>query len=257
MLGAKREPTPSQALRLLTVNIRKGYNVFNRRLALHELRDAVRAVGGDSVFLQEVEGGSGRTRAASVGAQVEFLADQIWPAHAYGRNAAAEVHDHGNAPLSRLPVLRSRNHDLSLPASEPRGLLHCVLGRSGDGPELHAICVHLGLSETQRRHHLLRLCETVRREVPVDAPLVVAGDFNDWRSRADALLRPCGLPEVLRHAHGRHACSFPSHWPLLRLDRIYVRGVIAHRPLQMPRRPWSRLSDHAPLAAEIVLQEGP
>ncbi|MDO9093245.1 MAG: endonuclease/exonuclease/phosphatase family protein [Rubrivivax sp.] len=243
----------SETLRLLTVNIHKGYNAFNSRFVLHELREAVRALGSDLVFLQEVEGGTGCASAAAVGAQYEFLADQIWADHAYGRNAVAAGQDHGNAVLSRLPVLRSQNHDLSLPGAEPRGLLHCVLARPGGAPELHVMCVHLGLTESHRRQQLERLCETVHRVVPPDAALVVAGDFNDWRLRADALLAACGLHEVFFAAFGQHARSFPARWPLLRLDRIYVRGVLAARPLPMPRQPWSRLSDHAPLAAEIDL----
>lgn len=241
-------PLPSLPLRLLTVNIHKGFNAFNQRFVLHELREAVRTLGSDLVFLQEVEGGSG-----GVGAQYEFLADAIWPEHAYGRNAVAEGQDHGNAVLSRLPVLRSQNHDMSLPGAEPRGLLHCILARPDGAADLHVMCVHLGLSEAHRRHQLARLCQTVHGEVPPDAPLVVAGDFNDWRLRADALLVACGLHEVFRRAFGQHARSFPARWPLLRLDRIYVRGVVAARPLPMPRRPWSWLSDHAPLAAEIDL----
>jgi len=250
-------PLPqSKSLRLLTVNIHKGYNAFNRRHVLHELRDAVRALGSDLVFLQEVEGKSG-----AAGAQYEFLADTLWPEHAYGRNAVAEGQDHGNAVLSRLPVLRSRNHDVSLPGFEPRGLLHCVLQRSdaesGSARELHVMCVHHGLREAHRRHQLARLCQTVVSEVPADASLIVAGDFNDWRLRADPLLAACGLHEVFRGALGQHARSFPARWPLLRLDRIYVRGVVAARPLPMPRLPWSRLSDHAPLAAEIDLPGPP
>jgi len=247
---------PSQHLRLLTVNIHKGYNAFNRRHVLHELREAVRALGSDLVFLQEVEGG-----ASAAGAQYEFLADTLWPEHAYGRNAVAEGQDHGNAVLSRLPVLRSRNHDVSLAGAEPRGLLHCVLLRpaavSEPSRELHVMCVHHGLREAHRRHQLARLCQTVLSEVPADAPLVVAGDFNDWRLHADPILAACGLHEVFRSAFGRHARSFPARWPLLRLDRIYVRGVVAARPLPMPRLPWSRLSDHAPLAAEIDLPGPP
>lgn len=247
---------PSKSLRLLTVSIHKGYNAFNRRHVLHELREAVRALGSDLVFLQEVEGGAG-----AAGAQYEFLADTLWPEHAYGRNAVADGQDYGNAVLSRLPVLRSRNHDVSLPGAEPRGLLHCVLLRPGAlseaSPELHVMCVHHGLSEAHRRHQLARLCQTVLSEVPDEAPLVVAGDFNDWRQRADGLLAACGLHEVYRSALGQHARSFPARWPLLRLDRIYVRGVVAARPLPMPRLPWSRLSDHAPLAAEIDLPGPP
>lgn len=62
------------------------------------------------------------------------------------------------------------------------------------------------------------------------------------------------LREVFRHAHGQHARSFPAGFPLLRLDRIYTRGVASAVPVPMPRRPWARLSDHAPLAADIQLE---
>lgn len=249
------ECPPLPSLRLLTVNIHKGYTALNRRFVLHELREAVRAVRCDLVFLQEIKGASGSAGAAEVGAQYEFLADQIWPDHAYGRNAVAEGQDHGNAVLSRLPIVRSHNHDASLPGAEPRGLLHCVLVLPAGPFEMHVMCVHLGLTEAHRRHQLARLCETVRREVPADAPLVVAGDFNDWRSRADAMLEPSGLKEVFWHTFGGHARTYPAGFPLLRLDRIYVRGVAAFRPLPLPRRPWAQLSDHAPLAAEIELPE--
>jgi len=245
----------SRTLRVLTVNIHKGYDVFNSRSVLHELREAVRAVQSDVVFLQEVDGGTSSRSVAEIGAQYEFLADEIWPEHAYGRNAVAEGLDHGNAVLSRYPVVRSHNHDLSLPGVEPRGLLHCELALPGDQPALHVMCVHLGLRESHRKHQLARLCETVQAEVPAGSPLVVAGDFNDWRLRADAQLAPSGLREVFRLAHGQHARSFPARWPLLRLDRIYVRGVASALPLPMPRRPWAQLSDHAPVAAEIELLE--
>lgn len=238
---------------MLTVNIHKGFDVFNTRFVLHELREAVRAVQSDVVFLQEVEGATSIRSVEAVGAQYEFLADAIWPGHAYGRNAVAQGLDHGNAVLSRYPVLRSHNHDLSLPGVEPRGLLHCELALPDDQPALHVMCVHLGLRESHRRLQLARLCETVQTEVPQDAPLVVAGDFNDWRLRADEHMARCGLSEVFWQAHGQHARTFPARWPVLRLDRIYVRGVASALPVLMPRRPWAQLSDHAPLAAEIQL----
>ena len=122
-------------------------------------------------------------------------------------------------------------------------------------PELvHAICVHLGLLERHRHEQLLRLSAMVRAEVPDNAPLVVAGDFNDWRRRADALLgEHAGLREVFVTAYGAPARTFPAILPLLCLDRIYVRNASAHLPVVLPRKPWSHLSDHAPLAAEIHL----
>jgi endonuclease/exonuclease/phosphatase family metal-dependent hydrolase len=36
------------------------------------------------------------------------------------------------------------------------------------------------------------------------------------------------------------------------LDRIYLRNACARRPQVLGGRPWSRLSDHLPLAACIV-----
>ena len=122
--------------------------------------------------------------------------------------------------------------------------------------DVHAICVHLGLAEAHRQQQLELLCEIVRSEVPEDAPLIVAGDFNDWRRRAhDMLWRDAGLKEVFVTAYGESAKTFPARFPLLSLDRIYVRNASVHLPVVLPRRPWSHLSDHAPLAAEIHLYE--
>ena len=55
------------------------------------------------------------------------------------------------------------------------------------------------------------------------------------------------------HAFGRAVRTFPASLPLLALDRIYVRNASVHQPLALPRKPWDKLSDHAPLAAEIYL----
>jgi len=49
-----------------------------------------------------------------------------------------------------------------------------------------------------------------------------------------------------------HSCSLRDT-PPRRLSRIYVRNAEAHAPVVLPRQPWAKLSDHAPLAAEIML----
>ena len=99
----------------------------------------------------------------------------------------------------------------------------------------------------------LDLGDMADREVPAGVPLVVAGDFNDWRMRADKVLAEHGLHEVFVRAKGRPARTFPARLPLLPLDRIYVRDAASHAPIVMPSQPWSHLSDHAPLAAAIDL----
>ena len=241
---------------VLTVNIHKGFTALNRRFILPELREAVRSVGADMVFLQEIHGTHERHPQRYSDwpkmPQYEFLADSIWPQYAYGRNAVYPDGDHGNALLSKFQIVRHDNLDVSISGHENRGVLHCVLRLPGEGPEVHAICVHLGLRESHRTEQLKLLARRLE-ELPGDAPVIIAGDFNDWRQRADALLKPCGLREVFAEHQGQPARSFPARWPALRLDRIYVRNLKASRPHVLTNRPWSHLSDHAPLSVEIEL----
>jgi endonuclease/exonuclease/phosphatase family metal-dependent hydrolase len=89
--------------------------------------------------------------------------------------------------------------------------------------------------------------------VPEKAALVVAGDFNDWRGHASAVLaRELGLGEVFELALGRAARSFPARLPILTLDRIYVRGLGVGEARRHAGGPWARLSDHAALAARLT-----
>lgn len=243
------------SITVLTLNAHMGFNLFNRRFVLPELREAIRAVSADVVFLQEVMG-EHALHAARVpgwpGAQYEFLADTLWDAHAYGRNAAYPHGHHGNALLSKFPILSQRNRDVSVRGHENRGLLHCVLDVPGGAEPLHVVCVHLGLRDAHRRRQLALLCSEVHDAVPASAPLVVAGDFNDWRGRGHPRLRDCGLAEAFETAYGRLARTFPARRPLLPLDRIYLRNARALKPGVLSLRPWSHLSDHAPLVAGVA-----
>jgi len=252
-----KNPT-TLSFRILTVNTHKGFTFFNRRFILHELRDAVQAVSADIVFLQEVLG-SHDLHAARIpnwpaNSHYEFLADSMWSSFAYGRNAVYPDGHHGNAVLSKFPIVRHENRDVSVHGHEERGMLHCVCRIPGREIEVHAICVHLGLQESHRQQQIKLLCDMIDNDLPPDAPLVIAGDFNDWRLRGHERIERCaGVREVFVHANGHAARTFPARMPLLRLDRIYVRNAQVHRPIVLPNRPWSHLSDHAPLAAEVLV----
>ncbi len=260
MSTAHPHPQPEQAaavrtLRILTVNTHKGFSPLNRTFVLPELRDAVRAVSADVVFLQEVLGmhrlhGQRFANWSDV-PQYEFLADSMWPVFAYGRNAVYPEGEHGNALLSKFPILRHDNLDVSVSGTEQRGLLHSVLQVPGHR-EVHTICVHLGLGERQRQQQLQLLCGLLD-SLPIDAPVIVAGDFNDWRKRADEVLAACDMKEVFAQAYGAVARTFPARLPLLCLDRVYLRNATAVTPKVLARKPWSHLSDHVPLAVEVRL----
>jgi endonuclease/exonuclease/phosphatase family metal-dependent hydrolase len=185
-------------------------------------------------------------------AAIRILADSLWPQFAYGRNAVYPAGDHGNALLSKFQIVRHDNLDVSISGHENRGVLHCVLRLPGEGPEVHAICVHLGLRESHRTEQLKLLARRLE-ELPGDAPVIIAGDFNDWRQRADALLKPCGLREVFAEHHGptgaqlSRAMAGAAPGPHLRTQSEGQSPAGADKP------PWSHLSDHAPLSVEIEL----
>lgn len=243
------------ALNVLTLNAHMGFSLSRRRFVLPALREAIRSVSADLVFLQEVLGAHAHHARRHADwpdePQYEFLADTTWTQHAYGRNAAYPHGHHGNALLSKFAILRQRNHDVSIHGHEERGLLHCVIDVPAGGGELHAVCAHLGLLESHRQRQLRLLCELLHDAVPAGAPVIVAGDFNDWLCRGHPVLARCGLREAFVDAHGRFARSFPSRLPVLPVDRIYVRGASAREPRVLAGAPWSRLSDHAPLLARV------
>ncbi len=247
-------------LRIVTHNIHKGLSQFNRRMMMNELRDELRDIAADIVFLQEVQGqhqkNARRFHNWPAAPQYEFLADQVWQDHAYGRNAVYDHGHHGNAILSRFPILSAENQDISGHALERRGILHCVIGLA-EGRRLHCMCVHLALTERIRGRQIGALIKRMQLLVPENEPLIVAGDFNDWRNLAGKrLISETGLTEAFRDRHGKAARSFPSTMPVFRLDRIYTRGFSVTHAQVHHGLPWSRISDHAALSADIELHPG-
>jgi len=244
------------SLRIASYNIHKGLSFFNRRIVLHDVRDSLMGLNADIVFLQEVQGyharGPRRFESWPAMSQHEFIAGDLWNDVAYGMNSAYDHGHHGNAILSRFPILRWENVDISAHAFESRGLLHCELALPDMAQPLHAICLHLALTESGRRKQIQQLSERIRRMVPDDAALIIAGDFNDWRQRTSSYLaEELGLKEVFEAHHGRHARSFPAALPFLSLDRIYVRGFGIASAHVLHGQRWRRLSDHAALTAQL------
>ena len=242
-------------LKIATYNIHKGFSHFNRRMVLHELRERLRELNADIVFLQEVQGkntgDAQRHENYPVLPQHEFLAEKIWPHRVYGKNAVYEEGHHGNAILSRYPIARWGNQDVSAHRFESRGILHCEINLPDTGQPLNCICVHFGLFKHGRGQQFNALVERIKRMVPEGAPLVIAGDFNDWNNHASRFLaQELQVHEVFDAHHGKLARSYPAGLPLLRMDRIYVRGLdVSCSDVYA----WRKISDHAALSATLLL----
>lgn len=240
-------------LRVATYNIHKGVGGLGpaKRLRIHHIAEALQEVGPDLVFLQEVQGEHRRHAERFANwpgmGQHAFLAGPLGLYSAYRTNAITRVGEHGNALLSRYPIADVFHADISDHRFEQRGLLHCrvALGHR----MVHCVVVHLGLLGGSRTRQERLLHDYVQKNVPVTAPLVIAGDFNDWRQRIGTHLRELNVQEI---GVGQ---TFPARMPWLSLDRVYQRGFdVQHvQVLHGPR--WARLSDHAPVIADMLLPQ--
>lgn len=245
-------------LRILTYNMHKGFCFYSREYVLKQLRAAVRSVNADVVFLQEVMGVHPTDMdEAELPSQFEYLADEIWPHYAYGKNAIYSDGHHGNAILSKHPFVEYENINISTNTLERRGLLHAQIRVQGVTAPVHLVCLHLDLLERGRRQQMRRLIHSVHERVPERCPLIVAGDFNDWKQKFSvALGEALDLHEAGVSFNGQHAKTFPSWRPFLALDRVYLRrfGVTDYQVLADD--PWRRMSDHAAVMVELELSGG-
>ena len=269
-------------IRVATYNIHKGVTSIGSTPRVLALKKAIEQFDADVVFLQEVQGRhdhfhskfgeeSRGHRHWPERAQHEFFAGDSRNAHAaYGMNAVYDHGHHGNALLSCFPIDKSHNHDVSDHAYEQRGILHCVLNTE-HGP-VQSYVVHLGLFESGRGRQNQALIDCVNGSASQGEPVIIAGDFNDWRNTlSDKLRNALGVVEVfdelgkssrigdlVRNLSGREkivrpARTFPAALPWFRLDRIYVRGFKVDTAQVLHGTLWAKLSDHAPIVANLKL----
>lgn len=241
-------------LKILSYNIHKGFSVANWRFTLHEIREAIRETGADICLLQEVVGHHEEHR-RKIGnwpteAQFEFLADTVWHHHSYGKNAVFPSRHHGNAILSKFPIVRTHNRDISTNRFERRGLLHCEVMLPQKDAKIQLFNTHLNLLNNSRRRQLRWIMETV---APFEeTPLILAGDFNDWTGElTEPLTAELNLIECFHGHHGEHAKTYPSWLPVVGLDRIYYRHLKLVQQTVLDFGHWRRLSDHLPLYVEF------
>lgn len=247
-----------QTISLVTYNIHKGFGFAQTRFLLPQMREALVELSPDFVFLQEVQGAHSR-REKRIEAwpdlpQFEFIAKNLWPHYVYAKNAVYHSGHHGNAILSKYPFERFENIKLSTINRASRGVLHTqlVLGAQ----KIHLLCVHLGLFKAERAEQCKILMTRIREAVPDDEPLLMAGDFNDWRIHLTKLLaEELNIKEAFYATDGQHARSFPAIRPSLCMDRVYYRGMVVSEVCCLQGKPWSMLSDHVPLFARLTLQD--
>ena len=239
--------------RVMSMNIHKGVSPLYRHATIDQLRQQMRLLHPDLLFLQEVQQKHRMHVRRFAQWPTEkltcFLAQDFWYYWHYGKNVAYPHGHHGNAILSRYPLEQGRNYDISAYHFEQRGLLHAVI-QFKNQKLIHCFCVHLALFEGGRKRQLGEIIRYVT-QLAGEGPAIVAGDFNDWRNRASSRMQAIGFREVFEVLTGSPAKTFPSIKPLLPMDRIYVRGLKVHTAEILHE--WRTLSDHLGITAELEI----
>ncbi len=239
-----------QEIKIVTLNMQKGWSFGKRKSTVNDIRKKIIESEASIVCLQEVMGSI-----TNLGnqAQFEYLADGIWAHFAYGKNAIYSRGHHGNAILSQFPFDRYENVDISNHKLERRGALHGVIHWPDDPTrELHLITVHLDLTSWGRRRQVDRVCKWIEKNVGIDLPLILCGDFNDWGEQFSAVLSErLGLAEAFLGQYGSHAKTYPTVFPFLKLDRIYFRNLKLIEAKRLDESDWHNLSDHLGLMAKF------
>jgi endonuclease/exonuclease/phosphatase family metal-dependent hydrolase len=174
----------------------------------------------------------------------------------FGENRPFRNGIYGNMTLTRLPLKRWKNFDVSRRGRERRGILETEV-EAGNGLTLHVFNVHLGTGHMERRYQGRLLVNGRILENPeVKGPRLVIGDFNEWtRGLTTRLLRQSFQTFRPRHA-GRFPRTYPGILPLLSLDHCYFEPPLHLDATTLWRTRTALIaSDHLPLIADFSIDD--
>ena len=234
----------------MTFNIHKGKHPVLRRETLKPMRDFIASHSVDLVLLQEVIGSNPKKEFTD---QVRYLGEGLQSEFCYGKNAIVNDYHHGNAILSRYPIVESKNYDLTTNSFEKRGMLQATITIK-DRFEIQAFCCHLNLLRNSRKNQIHKISELLAESSEsFKGPMFAGGDFNDWLKDAHEPFFTRGWKEAGHEGEKKHLLTFPSFWPRMALDRLYFRAAKL-RHADVPNfGKYGILSDHLPILAEFEL----
>ena len=226
--------------RIATYNIHRcigGDGIENReRIAL-----VLREIDADIVALQEVTAHpDGRPDD-----MLAYLAASTAMVPVEGFTMTVEGARYGNALLSRIPLSAVKRINISVEGREPRGVIESVFIHGSHSLTLWA--THLGLRGRERNIQIQKIMKKIN-SAEADVSILL-GDFNEWLAWGRSFRAIRRLFKVTPSP-----ASFPSHRPLLKLDRIWISPSDKLSTVKVHSTILSRIaSDHLPLVAEVIL----
>ena len=237
-------------LRIVTYNVRRCLGM-DGRLSPQRIADVLYASKPDIVALQELD--VGRLRSEGVD-QARMIADALNMQFHF--HPAMKVFEelYGDAILTSRPSQLVKAGALPGGArTEPRGALWVRI--QIDGQPLDVINTHLGMSNADR---LLQAGALLGPDwighVSGRPRLILTGDFNAIPP-SRAYRRLALVLDDAQKLAGPPAATFPSRFPMLRLDHFFVGPGIRVISTSAITSPLARLaSDHLPLTMDFALR---
>jgi endonuclease/exonuclease/phosphatase family metal-dependent hydrolase len=247
-------------LKVLSYNIHKGFDWNNKNYFLKEIKDFIKTLDVDIVFLQEVVGKNTHLeKSGLIDTQFEFLADELWPHYSYAHNAVYDHGHHGNLILSKYPILSFENINISTNHYEQRGFLICKISLNESNRYFFAICSHLNLLNSGRQLQYQMIKKILLEDKFKSVSVIFAGDFNDWNKKSAHIIEDqLNFIEVFKELGGDYAKTFPAPLPFLCLDRVYIKNAkVFCAKIFHPEKtnPITHFSDHLPIYCEVSLYE--
>ncbi len=238
---------PDRSIKLLTYNVHSCIG-NDRKLDPGRIVSVIAEAGADIVALQEVDVLRHRTGGVD---QAHTIASLLkMQVHFHPALSVAEE-QYGDAIITALPTGAVKAGPLPS-IGEQRGALSVEI-LVGDR-KLLVINTHLGLRGRERIRQMTTLLNTgwLRGAANEPLPCILCGDFNAIPSSATYRLAARSLKDAQLAGKAAAKATFPSLYPLMRLDHIFVTDDLVVKKAAVLQNRLTRIaSDHLPLLADI------
>ncbi len=242
--------------RIMTYNVHRCVGV-DGKLDVARIARVIAQARPDIVALQELDVGRSRTGGVD---QAHALAELLGMKFHFNAALRVEEERYGDAILTAAPMRLVKAG--ALPGSravrglEPRGAVWVKIEL--DGVELNVINTHLGLVPHEQRAQAAALIAAGWIGSPdCSDPAILVGDFNATQRHAAYRRLADTMRDAQKLVRRRHVATFPSRWPMLSIDHVFVSPSILVQAAHAARGVLVRTaSDHRPLLVDFSLANG-
>ncbi|MBD0370187.1 MAG: endonuclease/exonuclease/phosphatase family protein [Pyrinomonadaceae bacterium] len=239
-------------LRVVTYNVHKCRGL-DRRVIPDRIAAVLKETGGDVIALQEVLSIEGHGHEQH---QARCIAEALGMDYRIGENRRLNGGAYGNVTLSRLPLLKAENFDITWRGRERRGALRTDFQLKENAP-VHVFNIHLGTAYIERRFQGRKLVsEEILNHPELAGPRIIVGDFNEWTNGLASRLLASHFKSADLRYHLSRARTYPGILPLVHLDHVYYDDTLELKRLTLHRSRTALIaSDHLPLVADFALRQ--